>query len=470
MKIVSIQDGGAYLRFSLEGEEDLVGTYYLQDVEEKTELLTTLKYGMQVRLVGTLVAPSHNTIPNQFDYKNYLHQHGIYYQLSIDKIELVDQKVSFLSSLKNKMFERIQQVDATGYMCAFLLGDKSFIDENTYTSYQSIGITHLFALSGMHVGLLSGILLWLLKKVPVSLRYGIVGIFLMVYGYLVGFPPSMQRAIFFFLLSSINKIWKLEISSFRLFLLTVFLLLFRNYRILLDIGFLYSIFTVGGILLSSSFIQDENKFRSSFKLSLVAFLFSLPITLTSFYEINFLSIFYNLFFVPYVSIFVYPLCLISFFLPIFYPLLFHSLLLMERIALFLSTISFGRCFLDFQYWEAFLFVLLLVLLFYKKKYKVIGVLFVLFIGDLLVPYFDSNTYIYYFDVGQGDSALFISPYRRDVFLIDTGGKVSYQNSSFETKKTYVSDGIITFLKSKGIRRIDTLILTHGEVWLRTRTI
>lgn len=462
MKIITIQDNGDYLRFLLEGEEDLVGTYYLHDLEEKENLLSTLKYGMRVRFVGSLKEPSHNTIPNTFDYKEYLQQKNIYYQLRISELEVVDEHVSFLFSLKNMVYDRIQQIDTTGYMLAFLLGDKSSIDTEVYDAYQSIGITHLFALSGMHVGLLSGILLKLLKKVPVALRYGVVCSLLIGYGFLVGFPASIQRAILFFLLSSINKVGKLDIPPFRIFLLTVWFLVFIHYKILWDIGFLYSAFTVGGILLCSSFIQDESKIKNAFKLSLVAFLFSLPITLISFYEVNFLSIVYNLFFIPYVSIFVYPLSLISFFFPIICPVFWLSIRIMEGVALLLKTISFCSFCLDFEFWEVFLFYLFLVFLFYKQNYKVGIFLVLLFLGDLLAPYFDSNAYVYFFDVGQGDSSLIISPYRKSVFLVDTGGNVSFENNHLESKETFASDGVLTFLKSKGIKKIDVLLLTHGD--------
>ena len=77
---------------------------------------------------------------------------------------------------------------------------KNEIDKNVYDRYQVVGITHLFALSGMHVGLLSAILFKVLYKLCSVKKYIIVDIFLLLYGFLVGMPASIRRCVTFFIL------------------------------------------------------------------------------------------------------------------------------------------------------------------------------------------------------------------------------------------------------------------------------
>ena len=73
--------------------------------------------------------------------------------------------------------------------------------------------------------------------------------------------------------------------------------------------------------------------------------------------------------------------------------------------------------------------------------------------------FDNNTYIYYLDVGQGDSTLI--KYKDKSILIDTGGKVKFKEEEWKKKKEYLyTDNNIKFFKSIGISNIDYLILTH----------
>ena len=440
----------------------LVGTLYLDNLEEKENILDDLLYGAYVLVEGELIKPYNNTIPNNFNYKSYLSNKMIYYQLKIDNIKVIKESNNIIYKLKNKINKRILKIDKTGYLKAFILGDNSLIDDMVYESYQSIGITHLFALSGMHVSLLSGIILKGLKKVNNKLKYLIVIIVLISYGFIVGYPASIKRAITFFIIAGINKIFNFKLSTLKILFITVFILIFLNYKIIYDIGFLYSVITVFGIFWGSNFIKSENIIYSSFKLSLVAFLFSLPITLACFYEINILSIIYNMFYIPFVSVILYPFCLLTFILPFLEKILVLLIKVMENISLFLNNIDFFKLYLDFNIGEILLFyILLLVILRYNKFKYFILLLFLIVFIDLMIPYLDSSLYVYYLDVGQGDSSLIITPHLKEVILIDTGGKLIF-DTKLEGDKSYVSDGTLSLLRSLGINKIDYLILTHGD--------
>ena len=439
----------------------LVGTLYLDNLEEKENILDDLLYGAYVLVEGELIKPYNNTIPNNFNYKSYLSNKMIYYQLKIDNIKVIKESNNIIYKLKNKINKRILKIDKTGYLKAFILGDNSLIDDMVYESYQSIGITHLFALSGMHVSLLSGIILKGLKKVNNKLKYLIVIIVLISYGFIVGYPASIKRAITFFIIASINKIFNFKLSTLKILFITVFILIFINYKIIYDIGFLYSVITVFGIFWGSNFIKSENIIYSSFKLSLVAFLFSLPITLACFYEINILSIIYNMFYIPFVSVILYPFCLLTFILPFLEKILILLIKVMENISLFLNNIDFFKLYLDFNIGEILLFYILLLVILRYNRFKYFILLFLIVFIDLMIPYLDSSLYVYYLDVGQGDSSLIITPHLKEVILIDTGGKLSF-DTKLEGDKSYVSEGTLSLLRSLGINKIDYLILTHGD--------
>lgn len=439
----------------------LVGTLYLDNLEEKENILDDLLYGAYVLVEGELIKPYNNTIPNNFNYKSYLSNKMIYYQLKIDNIKVIKESNNIIYKLKNKINKRILKIDKTGYLKAFILGDNSLIDDMVYESYQSIGITHLFALSGMHVSLLSGIILKGLKKVNNKLKYLIVIIVLISYGFIVGYPASIKRAITFFIIASINKIFNFKLSTLKILFITVFILIFLNYKIIYDIGFLYSVITVFGIFWGSNFIKSENIIYSSFKLSLVAFLFSLPITLACFYEINILSIIYNMFYIPFVSVILYPFCLLTFILPFLEKILVLLIKVMENISLFLNNIDFFKLYLDFNIGEILLFYILLLVILRYNRFKYFILLFLIVFIDFMIPYLDSSLYVYYLDVGQGDSSLIITPHLKEVILIDTGGKLSF-DTKLEGDKSYVSDGTLSLLRSLGINKIDYLILTHGD--------
>lgn len=454
---------GNKVTLELSGVENLVGSFYIDSFEELETLEERLEYGVKVRVKGKLIKPSNNTIPKNFNYKEYLKYKGIYYTLDIEEIDVIDDKVNFIYILKNLINKRINKIDKTGYMKAFILGDKSLIDSDIYANYQKNGITHLFALSGMHVGLLSGIILILLKKLNDKLKYFILDTILIIYGYIVGFPSSIKRCILFFVVNSLNKIFKINLSTFKVLLLVIFILVVYDFKIIFDTGFRYSIATVLGITISSDYIADESRLKSSFKLSLVAFLFSLPISLSIFYEINLLSIFYNIVYVPFVSLIVYPLSLLTFVIPFFNSAFELVIKVLELSSDFFSKLNFFNLYMDFNLLEVVIFYFTLIMIFYKKLKILFIFLIFIIVFDLLIPYLDNNGYVYFFDVGQGDSSLIVSPNRKDVVLIDTGGVVGYKQEEWKDKKEYlVSDGVVSFLKSQGIKKIDLLILSHAD--------
>ena len=463
MIVSSFSFDGNKLSLNLSGDEDLVATYYIDTYDELLYLKDNIKYGVSLKIKGSLNEVMNNTIPNTFNYKKYLLNKGIYYSLSISKIEILDDKIGFIYKLKNLINDRIKKIDETGYMKAFILGDKSKIDDDTYSRYQKIGITHLFALSGMHVGLLSGIILKVLKKFSDRSKYLIVNVFLVIYGFIVGFPSSIKRCILFFIINSVNKYFKLEVSSFKVLLLVIGILVLYDYKIIYDVGFIYSVCTVGGIVLCNESINHEKKLVSSFRLSLVAFLFSLPISLVNFYEINLLSILYNMIYVPLVSVIVYPLSLLSFIVPGIYFLFNLGIEILEVSSSFFSKINIFSLYLNFNMIQVLSFYVITLMVFYKRNYGMSILLIMIVVLDIVSPYFDRNGYVYFFDIGQGDSSLIISPYRKDVVMIDTGGVTSYVSEEWMSRSEYyVSDNVISFMKSIGIKKIDLLILSHGD--------
>ena len=70
------------------------------------------------------------------------------------------------------------------------------------------------------------------------------------------------------------------------------------------------------------------------------------------------------------------------------------------------------------------------------------------------------------DVGQGESILIKMPFNQGTYLIDTGGVLWYEEEEWEQRKEPFDPGadiVVPFLKSKGITKLDKLILTHGDI-------
>ena len=453
------------ITLELKSKENIIINYYVDTYDELNKLNDVLYEGVTITAHGTLNQPSNNTIPNTFNYKKYLKSKKIYYTFKADALEIVGQNSNFYYQFKRWLSKRIETIDDTGYIKAFVLGSKNEIDEDIFKTYQNNGITHLFAISGMHISLFSSILLFLLKKIHLkdNQAYPIILLFLLGYTFLVSFTASVVRAFTLVLLLYLNKRLKLGIRTTRIFIYAIVLILLLNPFFILDIGFLYSSLTSFGLILFSDYLKTSNKVLALLRVSLIALLFSLPITINNFYEYNFLSILANILIVPLVSTIIYPLSLITLIFPFFHPILKFFLMILETISTILSNITWFKIILPKMPWFLIIgYYFIIYLLFITKKKRCVIFLITLLLGYKLSFNFDSNFYVYYLDVGQGDSILLINPRSRKATLIDTGGKKSVSYNEFPPNEYHISNNIITFLKSINISKINTLITTHGD--------
>ena len=408
------------------------------------------KLGDKVSIKGTLKEPSSNTNFNLYSYKKYLLSKRIFLVLDAEKIELIEKNRNVLYEIKNKIHNRLL---GSAYLNAFILGDNSYIDDNVKKSYQINGISHLFAVSGMHVSFIILILTFCLKKFK---RYELAMVLmLLLYAFLTNFLPSIMRSVIFFILCLLKNKFKWKISTFNLFLIMTIFFLFYNPYYIYNIGFIYS-FTISGFLIYfSDKLKEKKYFKSLIKISLLSFLVSLPITIYNNFSINLLSPILNLFFVPFVSLIIFPLSFLIFLLPLFNGVYLFLINVLEQISLFCSNINyFNFIFARLSIYVILIYYIVIVLALKNKKYFII--LFLIIIIHYNICIFKNSLVVTMLDVNQGDCLLISYPHNQGNILIDTGGKL-FDDSN------YISNNIIIpYVKSLGIKKIDYLILTHGD--------
>ena len=435
--ITNINYDGEKYKIYIKNQEEIIGYYRAEDN-------LNLKLGDKVKVSGKFTEPSNNTVPNTFNYKKYLNNHHIFYQISIDKIELISKNKNFIYYIKDKIIARANNFKNKGYIKAFIIGDKTDLD--TYDSYQNNGVSHLFAISGMHIGLLTSFIYFLFKKN--KYQNLIVILFLCLYLNITNYSASLIRSFIFFLLLIINKKYNLNISTKNILILTIIILITYNPYIIYDYGFIYSAVTTFGLIISSKYYR-KNYLYNLFITSFIAFLFSMPITLSLNYEMNLLSIFNNLIIVPLVSIIIYPLSLLVFVFSFLEPILSIVIFILERINYLLSFVSLNIVIpkVNLIFYLIYYIFIILFIKTNNSKYILIGLLFIS--SFKLKPLIVNNS-VSFIDVSQGDSVLL--SLKNKTVLIDTGG----------IKDKYLSNNTIKYLKSLGYSHLDYLILTHGD--------
>ena len=458
---------GNKLTIYLKAKEIIIINYYLKTESEKEYYTKNLELGDRLKIVGELSIPNNNTIPNGFNYKKYLYHKKIYYLFTANNIKIVSKNTSIFYFFKNQIIKRITKIDKTGYLKIFITGEKDDLDNNILQEYQTNGVSHLFSISGMHVSLLASIILFILKKVSYNnkLNYLVVILFLLFYLFLTNFSSSILRTTIMFILMEINKCYNLKVKNIDIICLVLIIIIIINPFYIYDIGFQYSYlisFTL--ILLAKKTNKVRNKLVQSLYISFICFLVSFPISIYNFSSVNILSIFINIILIPLVSVAVYPLSLLTFIISPLINIFVLAVSILEKlnsifanITIFQLVVSKPNIIIIFAYY------VIIYLSLFNKKYYLLLVIMLLIQKNLI--YYDNSLKVTVIDVGQGDSIFIKMPNNKENILIDTGGKISYNKEKWMIRKKNTSitkNSLIPYLKSMGLNKLNTLIITHGD--------
>lgn len=418
------------------------------------EKIDKINLGDKVKIKGTLKLPSKNTVPNLFNYRTYLNNNNIYYILTASEITKIKNNTKILTHYKNKLQKYINRKKAHTYLNIFILSNKNDLDKEVLNSYQVNGLSHLFSISGMHITLLLGTILKLLDKVSYNryYKYIFLIIILIIYMYLTDFTPSILRSGIMFILLTLNKLFNFKIKTKNIIMLTFIIIVLINPYYIYNLGFQLSYLISFYLIIFAHIInKHKNYFKKLSITSLISFLVSFPIIISNYYQVNLLSILINLLFVPIISYIVLPLAFITLILPTD-SLLILTMDILEGISLSLTNINYLLLELPKPsiYLIIIYYAIITLLLINKKCF--ISLLTTIFIHKISIN-FNPNMEILFLDVSQGDSILLHYPHNKYNILIDTGGNYNYEISK---------NIIIPYLKSKGINKIDYLILTHGD--------
>lgn len=230
---------------------------------EKDETLP--KAGSYVRVFGEVSPFLQATNPGEFDAAAYYRRKDCLFALRKTKItaqtKTYGRLEEFLSQLRYEsevLFRKLLGEKNGATASAMVLGRKKGMDSEVKALYQGAGISHLLAISGLHLSLIGAGLFGLLKKVrlPVALSAGISTWILIVYAQLTGMGISTRRALVMFLLFLAAGLLKRTPDLPTSLAVAALLLLVPRPQRILDAGFQLSFSAVLGIAVMIPVLQD----------------------------------------------------------------------------------------------------------------------------------------------------------------------------------------------------------------------
>jgi competence protein ComEC len=259
--------------------------------------------------------------PNQFSYKNYLANQQIYKQIFLngnefiikqgDKFSLNKLIENNKSAIKNNLNSYSFSKEELSILFALFLGEKQHISQELKTNYSKAGVIHILAISGLHVGILLFIFLFLLKPIE-YLKNGaiykllITILLLWFFAIFTGLSPSVVRAVTMYSFVAAGQLFNRRTPTYFSLISSMLFLLLVNPLSLFDVGFQLSYTAVFAIVwtqpILSKCYQPKQKIVKYFwdliTVSVAAQLGVLPLSIFYFNQFPGLFLIANLVVIP----------------------------------------------------------------------------------------------------------------------------------------------------------------------------
>lgn len=452
-----------------------------------------LDYGDLVLIKGTFIKPKSNSNYRGFNYREYLKTEGIIGTINSNNVNLICKKNSIFNRLFLKIKKLIQSnfdPNISNVMLGILLGYTDEISEDIREKFSESNISHILAVSGMHIGYLILLCTAVFEKVAGKRNSNIYSILVLIlYVKLVGFSPSVVRAVIMAIMLLFSKLIYRKSDVWSSLSLSLLVLLVYNPFYIKSISLLFSYLATLGITIYLKIFSVKNKIINTICITCCVTLSILPITAISLNSIPLLSIIINIF----AGIIVGPIFILLIIFIVFGRFLSltfikNILIILVKIVLYITdlgrNIPFNKLyvfmpnFFDVLFYYIIIFFIIFLLYIYKSKRKqnkvfnkriknlisllkyrysqnkrkVISIILIIIFSFFIIHTFPKELRIYFVDVGQGDSCLIMTPNNKKI-LIDGGGSENYDVGK---------NVLIPYLLARRIKKIDYLIISHFD--------
>jgi competence protein ComEC len=461
--------------------------------------------GWRIRFISKIYPFSNFNNPGGFNYKKYMTFHRQIFGNAYPKdnrIEILNQSptLNFKQKIQQQVQSRISQIfihhtspQASGFLHTIILGNRDFLQNQTKESFAATGISHLMAISGLHMGLIAmtAFLLfkWLFRRSEKLCLHGwsdycaVIPTFIMmtVYFMISGMSPSAQRAFIMITVFLCAQVFSKEQIALNTLYLAGSLILIWDIHSFTSISFQMSFCAVFFIITGFQRLPDHWKFVSKYKsiqyfvhmilCSVLAIMATSPLALHYFYQTSFMGLITNVFAIPVIGFIVLPFTLLSVFLVFIWEAFAIQMIALigyvcDAFIMLINNINdvaqLFNCTGHLNYLELFVWYALLITCLIKLKTKIRYVLLSIILLIITIDvaywtyqrYFHSDLRITVLDVGLGNAALVDFPGGK-CMMVDGGGL----SSSFDMGQNVIAP----YLWKHKIQSLDTLILTHPDL-------
>ncbi|WP_400164123.1 DNA internalization-related competence protein ComEC/Rec2 [Brevibacillus sp. TJ4] len=468
--------------------------------EEQAKQVDRWVQGMDLEAAVQLSLPAVARNPNAFDYERYLHWLGVQVtgETSFADIRIVRHATGIWGWFQQWQGNAAARIDslfadqeAAGYMKSLLLGLQHEASPDLSDMYAKLGLSHILAISGLHVTLVSSMFLWLLERSGINRKWALLVTVLLLIGYvlLVGASASAVRSGLMGGVGLVCQAFRRHLDGREVWAGALLAMLAVNPFFLWQIGFQLSFAVTLGLIVFVPYCLQVGQrlpawLRASIAVTFVAQVVSFPFLVYHFHLFSPLSWLVNLVATPLLSAIVLPMGYTGLLLGLIHPALSTwPVLIATQLLHWLHKPLFALQEMNVPFthwphpdwWWLILYALFLSFLpwlwerGYHRKRDMLGYALLFFVLLVLArqPFSgDGVVRITFLDVGQGDSIV-VEVGTKKVYLMDAGGNPAWPSrEAWREKRDPFDPGkniVLPFLRSRGIDHIDTVVMTHGDL-------
>ncbi len=480
-----------FLKVKEIGDKNITGKTYVTINFES--IPPDLNIGDYVKLEAKVRLPFKAGNPSQFDYGKYLRNFNTFSVIYADKYQVINEELGFtwksmrkLNEIRNSIIKshaKYLKSPNLEILGGIVFGDDAVAPPDYIkTTFINSGLLHILAASGMNVAFIFGFWFFIMRYLKVPFKLNVTGGIIMVilYTLMTGLGPSVLRAALMLLFIQIGKLIDRDTNSVSLLSFVAFLLLIYNPAYINDVGFQLSFIVTFGLLTTGMVIFDRLQniklaewLKGGIIIPVIAQIWVAPIQMFYFNTFSTYSVVANVLTAPFLGIvsfggFVSSIiaCIRPFadFVCMFFDFFLKYIL---NIIVFISDYfsklpdsiiqtTHPSVLQLLIYYSVVLLITLMIKNGLSKKLLAVTISLIMILLMSTISITNRDLEIITFDVGNADAFLLKTPENK-YFIIDTA-KQSYKSSTSTAKMV-----IIKYLKDRGIKNIEGMILTHFDL-------
>lgn len=444
---------------------------------------TNLEIGDKICFSGVLNLPIENTNPYLYNQRKNLLCQGIHTSITIKDnfIENINKRDKSFKYRARISFERHVDESLNGLykansdlMKGIILGNSSYLEDDVLSAYRNVGLAHILAVSGLHIGIIAGFLTFILSRLGVQRKINIIFtlIVIWIYGYLIGFPPSILRANIMFSLLFLSQMMFEPYDSINTLFLALFILLVANPLSIFHVGFQLSFIATFSIIYFFKrvrwiFYPYNNKLTTTLSSLISLYIGILPVQLHYFNSFSAIAIISNIVIAPLLSL-ALIMSTIIILIPLLKGIIGFLLNIILNIESYLVGFAYKSNFLVLEWGSLnagefilyFVFILILFKIIDIRKLKInlkqtiYYYLIFIIISTIFQVTLDKSIQIDFIEIGQGDSSLMKT--QDGNYLLDTGGNMF---GDFDIGENIT----LPYLKKHGINSLKGVFISHFDL-------